>query len=242
MRRTLTLIALLSLALTARTQAVDTAAMIVDRYLELLGNDRWPADSMLVMETSVTTQGSTDTFVMKRWYLPPQRQRVEVWYGKTLQTGLCSNGKDHYRTYNEERRKWEDTSSLAFYDIFYGYDFRGPLYNWRAQGAEITYKGPAKVMGRDGMVGVKVELPRTYARYYFFEPSGLMSVIVETDEISEEPLHKTPHTEWKVIHEYMPVGKSLLPSKESFMREGRLTVMETKAHFEAADTTMFHQE
>ncbi len=239
LKRTLALLALLATGLTTNGQTVDTAAQIVDHYVELLGNDRWPADSLLVMTTVITSPGSTDTFVMKRWFMPPQMQRVEVRLGKTLQTGFCSNGKDIFRMYRYRWRQWRDTSSLAYYENFIGYDFRGPLYNWRAQGAELTYKGLSSVLGHNEMKSVKVVVPRQYARYYFFEPSGLMSVVVETDEISEEPPHKVPHTEWKFIHEYLPVGNSLLPSKESFMRDGKLTVMETTAHFEPADHTIF---
>lgn len=241
MRRTLVLLTLLAAGFTTHGQAVDTAARIVDRYNELLGNYRWPADSLLVMKTLITSPGSTDTFVMKRWYMPPQMQRVEVWLGKILQTGFCSNGKDVFRMYRDRWREWKDTSSLAYYENFVGYDFRGPLYNWRAQGAELTYKGLSSVLGRNGMESVKVVTPRLYSRYYFFEPTGLMSVVVETDEINEEPPHKVPHTEWKFIHEYLPVGNCLLPCKESFMRDGKLTVMETTAHFEAADTTIFRK-
>ena len=55
---------LLALAPALRGQTADTAVQIVERYLELLGNDRWPADSLLVMKTVITSPQSGDTFVM----------------------------------------------------------------------------------------------------------------------------------------------------------------------------------
>lgn len=237
------MIALLTLALTARTQVVDTAAMIVDQYLELLGNDRWPADSMLVMETTITSTGSTDTFVMKRWYMIPNMHRVEVWRGRRIQTGLCTNGKDRFRLYNPSLGYWVDLSSLNFYNRLVGYDFRGPLYNWRTQGAELTYKGPATVMGHDGMDAVKVEVPERYARYYFFEPSGLMSMIVETTELDTMRTDvDMSHIDWKFIHEYQQIGSSMLPKLESFMRNGVLTVLETKAYLKKRESLIFNQD
>lgn len=243
MRRTLTLIALTVLTLTARGQAVDTAAQIVDRYLELLGNDRWPSDSTLVLQTVITSPGSADTFVMKRWFTPPHMTRVEVWLGKTLQTGMCSNGNDRFRRFNPSLGYWIDLSSLNYYNRMIGYDFRGPLYQWRTQGVILTYKGPATVMGQEGLEAVKVEVPERYARYYFFEPSGLMSMIVETTELDTMRTDvDRSHIDWKFIHEYQQIGNSMLPRLESFMRDGKLTVMETSAYFEKRNTLIFNQD
>ena len=72
-------LALLALAPLAATGQKDTAAAIVDRYVELLGYTRLPQDSMLTMVTTVTSPGTADTFVMKRWFVPPLMMRVEVW-------------------------------------------------------------------------------------------------------------------------------------------------------------------
>lgn len=243
MRRLFALLVLLSLAPFSRGQAVDTAAQIVDRYLEMLGNDRWPADSLLVMETVITSPGSADTFMMKRWFLPPQMMRVEVWLNDTLQTGLCSNGSDRYRKYVPSLGRWEDVASIHFYARLMGYDFRGPLYGWRTQGAVLTYKGPATVLGREGLQAVKVEVPERFARYYFFEPSGLMAMVVETEELDD--LHRDidrTHIDWKFVHEYQQVGRSMLPKQESFLRDGKLTVLETTAHFKPRNTLIFNQD
>lgn len=234
---------LLALAPALRGQTADTAVQIVERYLELLGNDRWPADSLLVMKTVITSPQSGDTFVMKRWFMPPQKHRIEVRLNDTLQTAYCGNGSDRFRKYIPSLGYWQDIPSYQFYTELAGYDFRGPLHGWRAQGATLTYEGPATVMGRHGLEAVKVEVPDRYVRHYFFEPSGLMSMIVETAEL--DSLYRdrySVHIDWKFIHEYQQVGRSLLPKQESFMRQGKLTVMETEAYFEPAKTLIFNQD
>lgn len=243
MKRIFALLILLAMAPAMRGQAVDTATRIVERYLDMLGSDRWPTDSMLVMKTVITSPQSTDTFVMKRWYMPQQRHRIEVWLGDTLQTAFCGNGSDRFRKYNPSLGYWEDIPSYYFYTELGGYDFRGPLHGWRAQGATLTYEGMATVVGRKGLEAVKVEVPERYARHYFFEPSGLMSVIVETDEL--DSLYRDRYNtriDWKFIHEYQQVGRCLLPKQESFMRQGKLTVMETEAYLEPANTLIFNQD
>ena len=70
-----------------------------------------------------------------------------------------------------------------------------------------------------------------------------MSMIVETAEL--DSLYRdrySVHIDWKFIHEYQQVGRSLLPKQESFMRQGKLTVMETEAYFEPAKTLIFNQD
>ena len=243
MKRALTIIALLAGTMVLHGQTVDTAAQIVDHYLEILGSDRLPADSTLVMETVITSPGSTDTFLMKRWYTQPQMFRIEVWRGKSIQTGMCSNGKDRFRNYNQSLGYWVDLSPYNFHLRFMSYDFRGPLYNWRSQGAELTYMGPATVIGQKGMQAVKVVMPDMYDRVYFFEPSGLMSMLVESGEL--DSLHtdrEGVHIDWKFIHEYQQIGSSLLPKQESFLRNGVLTVLETKAYLEKRNTLIFNQD
>lgn len=243
MKRIYLLLIALALGGTVHSQTVDTAAWIVDNYLDMMGTSRWPVDSMLVMETTVTTPGTTDTFVIKRWHLPPTMFRVEVWNGKTLQNAYCSNGNDRYRSYRPRYGYWVDIQPGHFQESFGAYDFRGPLFNWRAAGAKLTYTGIAKAMGEYDMMSVKVEAPSLFTRYYLFEPSGLLSVIVETDELDSN-YNPVPEAriEWKIIHEYMRMGDRLLPKQESFMREGQLTVMETTAWMEKRNTLIFNQD
>lgn len=236
------LLALLPLAATAQS---DTAATIVDRYVELLGADRLPQDSMLTMVTTITSPGSQDTFIMKRWHVPPLMMRVEVWYKDTLQTGLCTNGKDRYRIYSPRKGYWEDHLDYKFYEEFEGYDFRGPLYNWRSKGLTLTYKGITRAKGTHELQTVTVAGPKLFTRHYMFEASGLLAVIIETDELDTLEYHRTdePHTEWKIMHEYMTIGpSSLLPKEESFLRGGVLTIMQTEAWLEPKQTLLFNKD
>lgn len=236
------LLALLPLAATAQT---DTAAMIVDRYEELLGPERLPQDSMLTMVTTITSPGSQDTFIMKRWYVPPLMMRVEVWYKDKMQTGLCTNGKNRYRIYSPKKGFWEDKLDYRFYEELEGYDFRGPLHNWRAKGMTLSYKGITRAKGDHELLTVTVEGPKMYTRHYMFEPTGLLAVIIETDELDTTEYHSNgePHTEWKIMHEYMPIGpSSLLPKEESFMRGGVLTIMQTEAWMEPKQTLLFNKD
>lgn len=223
----------------------DTAEAIVDRYVELMGYHRLPQDSTLAMVTTITTTGSTDTFVMKRWFTPPLMMRVEVWLGDTLQTGLCTNGKDRYRIYNPKRGFWEDVTDYSYYNKMQGYDFRGPLYNWRSNGMTLQYKGVTKAKGNHELQTVTVEGPAYYTRHYMFEPSGLLAVIMETGEMDTVEYRRNleGHIEWKIEHEYMEVAPGvLLPKEESFMRQGQLTVLRTEAWLEPRQTLLFNKD
>lgn len=245
MKHSALLIALLALLpLTAKGQ-VDTAARIVDNYQELLGADRLPKDSMLTMVTTITSPGSHDTFIMKRWYIAPLMMRVEVWLNDTMQTGLCTNGKDRFRIFDPAKGYWEEKKDYQFYEKIEGYDFRGPLHNWRAKGLTATYKGITRAKGDHELQTVTVAGPGVYTRHYMFEPTGLLAVIIETDELDTVEYHSVgePHTEWKIMHEYMEVGpSSLLPKEESFLRGGVLTIMQTEAWFEPKKTLLFNKD
>lgn len=243
MKHIVTIATLLIMGIAACGQTADTAEMIVQRYLDRLGNDRWPADSTLYLETVITSPGSTDTIIMRRWFTPPQMLRVEVRKGRRLQVGLCSNGKDRYRRYHHELNYWVDLQPIDFYDRMIGYDFRGPLHGWKAKGATLTYDGKVKAEGHYDMESVTVEAPNAFKRHYMFEPSGLLAVIIETDELDTAYKDVTgSHIDWKCIHEYMTIGGRMLPRLESFMREGRLTVLETTAKLEERNTLIFNQD
>jgi hypothetical protein len=245
MKHKLILIALLALMPLVSTAQADTAATIVDRYLDLLGVDRLPQDKMLTLVTTITSPGSQDTFIMKRWYIAPRMMRVEVWYGDTLQTGLCTNGKDRYRVYKPMLGYWEEKPDYAFYEDMQSYDFRGPLYNWRNNGLKLRYKGITRAKGDHELQTVIVEGPKLFTRHYMFEPTGLLAVIIETDEYDSTEYHYNgePHTEWKMEHEYMQVGTaSILPKEESFMRDGVLTILRTEAKLEPKQTLLFNKD
>lgn len=242
-RHLLTALLLIALGGSAGAQSSDTAVAIVDRYLDIMGVSRWGSDSLLVLETVITSPGSTDTFVMKRWHMSPNMNRVEVWHGKKLQTAMCSNGKDRFRTMRPKSGYWVDVAASTFYEQLMPYDFRGPLFSWRGQGAKLTYLGVTKALEMYDMESVKVEGPGIFTRIYFFEPSGLLSVIVETGELdSAFRANEEARIDWKIIHEYQVLGDHLLPKQESFMRDGRLTILETTARFEPRNTLVFNQD
>lgn len=242
-KRAITIIlALVPLLATAQSDSV--AAHIVDRYLGILNIGALPADSMLVLTTTITSPTSTDTTVMKRYYQPPQMFRVEVRGsdGK-LQVGLCTNGGDRKRVYESKHEWWRDVTTETFYNRLSGLDFRGPLYGWRVAGAEVTYEGKATVKDGATLDVVKLAAPARFTRQYLFEESGLLAVILESDELdSAYRPYEDIRIDWKCIHEYAQIGKTTLPSLESFMRKEELTVMRTEMHFEPKNNLLFNQD
>lgn len=225
----------------------DTAARIVDRYDAMLGIDRLPADSTLELTTIVTVVGSTDTFIMRRWFAQPQMLRLEVWHHGDLETGMCTNGSSRYRRYNHSLGYWVDLQPLKFHEQYMSYDFRGPLHNWRASAAQLTYKGKVRVADKgDAMLdAVRVETPGMFTRTYLFDQSGLLTVVFEENEMLDGDLYgwlEEARIDWKCIHEYMPVGSSMLPRLESFKRGGALTVLETTARLVPRDNLLFNSD
>ena len=243
-RLTLMAFALLFSALAlGQQQSADSAAAVVDRYLSLMNVEGYSEDSMLVMTTAVTVYGSNDTLWMRRWFAPPKMHRVELWYHDTLTEGLTSNGDDRYRRYDATKKRWTDIEEREFSTSLTGYDFRGPLYLWRWRGAQLTWGGMADVEGAPLQV-VKVSCPGMYDRLYMFEPgSGLLALVVETQNYDPEHAPaKEAHIDFKSYHEYLPVGTHLVPSVESFMRDGALTILTTTATLEGVDRSIFYRK
>lgn len=223
----------------------DSAEVVVERYLQLLNFDKLPADSLLVIETTVTFPNVTDSVFMKRWYMPGGHFRVEVHQNGKLLTGLVSNGKDRFGRYNRRDATWEKIHVEELEESLLGYDFRGPLYDWRGKNAELTWEGYGTVKDQRLQV-VKVSCPGFYDRHYMFEPeSGLLVLVVETDimpGISEKAPLNQNHIDWKAIHEYQPLGTSLLVTQESFARNGQLTILTSTVRFEPADESIFNRD
>lgn len=247
MKRLLTTLSLCLLAALPHgihAQADSASARIVDRYLGILNIDALPQDSLLVLTTTITTSGSDDTVVMQRLFQPPQMFRVDVRDSRGLQTGLCSNGKDRFRAYSEINGWWGDITPESFHRRLTGFDFRGPLYNWRSTNPVMTYLGKVTVEQRNVQLdAVRVEVEGNYTRIYMFEESGLLSVIVEQDNsIDPKRVLEDTHIQWKCEHEYDKVGPTVLPSLESFMRDGRLTVLSTEMHLEPRNNLKFNQD
>ena len=221
----------------------DSAKVVVDRYLQMLNIEGLPQDSLLVMETVITFYGHKDTIWMRRWYAVPEKFRVEVWNRGKLETGLVSNGKDRFRRYLPTYESWESITLADFHERMTGYDFRGPLYNWRAKGATLKWNGTTTLKGEPLQV-VKVDCPAMYERYYMFEPeSGLLTLIFETDNVYQDySPRREGHIDWKSIHEYQPLATGILPSLESFMRGGVLTIMSSTTHFEKNNPEIFEHD
>jgi len=246
MKKLTLLFLLLPLAMQAQNHQdilSDSAKVVVERYLQMLNIDGLPQDSLLVTETAITFYGEKDTIWMRRWYATPNMFRVEVWNHGELETGLVSNGKDRFRKYVPADKGWESIKLEEFHDRLQGYDFRGPLYDWRNKGAMLSWNGTTTLKGEPLLV-VKVSCPAMYERYYMFEPeSGLLTLIFETDnrEDGYAP-RREGHIDWKSIHEYQPLSTGILPSLESFMRGGVLTIMSSTTHFEKLDTEIFEHD
>ncbi len=245
MKKTLLLMLLLPslVGLKAQNSSFDSAWAVVERYRTMLNYSALPKDSMLVMETTVTYHGQPDTFVMKRWFAPPAMLRVEVWSGDTLTAGFCTNGNDRYREYSNLKDWWSDLLPDAFERRVQPYDFRCPLHDLDTSEVTLTYAGKTTLRGHP-LLAVRAEQKNVYTRYYLFEEqSGLLLFIIETDEmLNSTMIRHYSHSDWKAIHEYLPVGGSLIASEESYQRDGLLTIMKTTAHFERVDLLLFNQD
>lgn len=244
MKRLALLLLLLPLpCLRAQTDTFDTAWTVVERYRNMLHYDALPKDSMLVMETTATIHGQPGNFLIKRWFVAPDKIRVEVWDEDSLTAGYCTNGADRYREYSPSKEWWSDLSAEAFALRMEPYDFRCPLHDVDTAETTLTYAGSTTLRGFP-LQAVKAEQKGVYSRYYLFEEqSGLLLFIIETDEMTGTTLvRKYSHSDWKAFHEYQPVGGSLIASEESYQREGRLTIMKTTAHFERIDALLFNQD
>lgn len=242
MRKTLLLLAVL-LPAALQAQTTDSAARIIDRYVAMLNYDGLPADSTLALETTITYFGQPDTFVMRRWFTPPEMLRIEVWKGDTLTNGFCTNGTDRYRVYSAKQHWWDEVSPADFQRRASSYDFRTILYRRDTTETTYTYAGTTTLKG-ESLEAVRVDRPNVYTRYLLFERrSGLLLFIIETNEMPAESLSPGyNHAAWKAFHEYLPAGASLIASQESFMRNGLLTIMNTTARFEPRNTLLFNQD
>lgn len=244
MRRTLfLLLLLLPPCLKAQTSSFDSAMTVVGRYRNMLNYGALPKDSMLVTETLVTLHGQADTFVMKRWFVPPAMMRVEVWLGDSLTEGFCTNGTGRFREYSSYNGWWSDLDPAGFAHRVEPYDFRCPLHDLDTSAIRLSYAGNTTLNGHP-LQAVRVERKKYLTQYYLFEKeSGLLLFIIAGDEMPKEGLpRKYGRSDWKAFHEYLPVGASLIASEESYWRDGVLTIMRTQAHFERPDATLFNQD
>ena len=101
------------------------------------------------------------------------------------------------------------------------YDFRGPLYQWKANGGELRYEGEFDYQGHP-VSSIYVAMPGMYDKHYLFErESGLLFLINETNKTYERTeFSQAIHVDWRAFMEYEQVGLSLLVSKESYKKDG----------------------
>lgn len=222
----------------------DSAAAAVDRYLAVLNYEALPHDSMLVLNTVVSYHGMPDTFYMERLYAYGEMHRVIVRNkAGEIVTGLCTNGTDRYREYSTHEGWWVELSPDIFADKLQPYDFRGPLYRWRERGIQLTYQGTSENEGHL-MQTVKAEQLNRFTRYYLFDTeNSLMVLFKEVNQAMTGSISMFGNpVDWKVLHEYQPLGASLIVRQESYLRNGVLTIMETEAHFTVRDNLLFNQD
>ena len=90
------------IAIAQQTAAIDSATMVVDRFLKILNYEAIRNDSILYVESTITTRNdSGDTLWMRRWFLWPNLNRTELWHEGVLKFGLVSNGHGRYRRFDE---------------------------------------------------------------------------------------------------------------------------------------------
>lgn len=223
----------------------DTAEYVVERYLRLLAIDELPEDSVLSLETAVTVYGDTDTVWMRRWYMPSNKFRIEISYHGRIVQGYITNGKKRFRRYNRFDRVWEPINQTDIDTIVRSYDFRSPLYRWREKGATLTWNGTT-LLKEHPMQVVKVSSPDMFDRYYMFDPdNGLLTLIIETDKMNGATVNVADypsHIDWKSFQEYQPVGHSLIPSEESFLRNDDLTILHTTVRLEPRNDDLFNKD
>lgn len=238
----LSTLALLACSLHAQedVHAKDSGTIVLENYYAILNVDNIPADSMLYIESySVDASQPADTVFMRRWFGAPNQTRVEVTYHGQLVNGMQSDGNKVFRIFDTVKRQWKDVKSEKFYDMM-AYDYRGPLYNWHAMGAELFYQGVWDFQGHK-VHRVFVMQTGRYDRNYLFEKeTGLLFFIDERDT-HDQGMRKDRqgHVTWRAYHEYVPLNGSLYVSEESFMKDNSVTVTRHAYRFLPRSATPF---
>ncbi len=228
-----------------KDQAIDSAQWVVDRYQRLMNIDGLYHDSILYMESIIYyTSSPTDTAILKRWFLPPNRFRSELWHGDTLLEGAYTDGKHRFREINIKNvKEWTRVAESRYYNLVRIYEFRGPLYNWQANGAELTYQGVWNFQGND-VYRIYMEAPERYNTYLLFEKEGgLLFLEQQTNKHSAYSNHQAKeHASLHGIHEYYPIGRTLLPSVESFQMEDDMMLYYTTYRYLPVDMKIFTED
>ena len=223
----------------------DSAELVVKRYYDLLNYEGICRDSILYIETIIFKRSdTTDKAVLKRWFLTPNSNRVELWHGDTLMEGVYSNGVDVFREYRRGVLDgWTRVAESRYYNVAPDYDFRGALYTRKADAAEMKYEGLWDFNGHTGY-RVYVDTPFKYCRNYLFEKeSGLLFFVQYTNKHSQYTNHQAyDHPDWHAIHEYQPLGNILLPSVESYQMKGDMVYHFSRGRYLPIDNKIFNED
>ena len=85
--------------------------------------------------------------------------------------------------------------------------------------------------------------PSRYDRYYMFEKeSGLLFLIKELETQGDDVMTSDIHVDWRAYHEYMPFGRSILPSVESYQKGPSITIIHHSYSYLPVDTTIFNRD
>ena len=122
MKKLLYIVTLMLIALPAQSQSAlsnaDTAALIIGRHYEITDYDAIPKDSMLFIESHIVYQDQPkDTLLMRRWYVWPNRFRLEITRQDSLLTGYRNDGKDEYMKYDYRKDDWAPVNINYYYNL-----------------------------------------------------------------------------------------------------------------------------
>lgn len=238
-----TLTGVFGAAAQTETPMPDSASIVVERYNTLLNHGTITNDSMLYIESMVMdAYHPSDTLFMRRWFVMPNFHRVEIVFRDSLIFAIYGDGFMHYRQYDTAGRIWRNIKPDEFWDQMSGYDFHGPLYDWKKRGLELSYRGLWNFRGTPVM-RVYVEDPDRFPRNYLFEKkSGLLFYIDELDSaaVKPPPNAKTQHVHWRAYSEYIPLGKQLFISAESYMQDNQVTVTLHRYRMTTRDMALFY--
>lgn len=228
----------------AQSPIKDSAAIIVDKYLDMINYNGIRSDSILYIETTIVSDNQLeDTLIMKRWFFPKGNTRLEFWqYGKR-QTCFHSNDDKIFRKYDTIAHAWTSETKDTYHAECDRYNYYGPLYKWEISGVELIYRGVSSFEGSPIYV-IHVECPEHYDRNYFFEQnSGVLFFVQEFPTIEGKPMTKyDSQVDWRAIHEYKPFGESLLPSVESYQYHGVISILRHTYKYVAYNKDIFEKD
>lgn len=225
--------------------AVDSAEVVISRYMQILNYEALRADSIFYMETIIYKRSKPDdTAILKRWFRAPNLFRAELWHGDTLLQGCYTNGKNRYRMYDHGFADiWSNADIGQYYFFASGFDFRGALYQRKSDGSEFRYDGVWEYKGHE-VYKIYAEAPERYNRYYLFEKeSGLLFLIEETNHHSAFSNNKAfDHPDLHGFHEYQPFRGMIIPSIESYQMEGDMLFYYSSFDYQSNNNDIFEKD